>query len=208
MKLQVSLDRVDTQQALDLLAGIADLVDIIEVGTPLIVRDGLHAVRRIRQAYPNHLILADLKAMDGGAYEAEMAIGAGADIVTVLSVANDSTIRGAVSAAHRLGGKVMVDMIESPNLAWRASQIDDMGADYICVHTAKDVQAGGSTPLQDLKTAASIVKNTQVAVAGGIDLTLIDDIAAQKPEILIVGKGITGAASPRAAAAGLKEHML
>ena len=157
MRLQLSLDRLDISGALELLSETADQVDIIEVGTPLLIREGLRAVRQIRAAYPQHQILADLKAMDGGAYEAEMAVTAGANIVTVLAAANSSTIQGAIQAAHRLGGLVMVDMIAVQDLAGRAKQVDQMGADYVCVHTAKDIQSSGHTPLQDLKVVSSLL---------------------------------------------------
>lgn len=207
MRLQLSLDRLDISGALELLSETADQVDIIEVGTPLLIREGLRAVRQIRAAYPQHQILADLKAMDGGAYEAEMAVTAGANIVTVLAAANSSTIQGAIQAAHRLGGLVMVDMIAVQDLAGRAKQVDQMGADYVCVHTAKDIQSSGHTPLQDLKVVSSLLCKAGTAVAGGIGLSLMGEIAELRPEIVIVGGSITGAPSPRAAAAAIRRCM-
>jgi 3-keto-L-gulonate-6-phosphate decarboxylase len=62
-------------------------------------------VRRLKAAFPESLLLADLKIMDAGEHEAGLGFGAGADIVTVLSAAHDETIRGCVRAARRSGGR-------------------------------------------------------------------------------------------------------
>ena len=43
-----------------------------------------------------------------------------------------------------------------------------MGADYIAVHTGYDLQAEGQSPLDSLRTVKSVIKNSKVAVAGGI----------------------------------------
>ncbi len=45
------------------------------------------------------MVFADLKTMDAGEPEAEIAFEAGADLVSVLGSADDSTIAGAVKAA-------------------------------------------------------------------------------------------------------------
>ena len=41
---------------------------------------------------------------------------AGADIVTVLGASNDTTIRVSAEAAHKAGKKIMVDMIDVPDV--------------------------------------------------------------------------------------------
>jgi len=46
------------------------------------------------------VLLADTKIVDGGEIEAADAFAAGANIVTVLGVAEDETIRGVVRAAE------------------------------------------------------------------------------------------------------------
>ena len=45
----------------------------------------------------------DLKIADAGAEESQMALDAGADIVTVLATASDNTIRKAAGAVHAAG---------------------------------------------------------------------------------------------------------
>jgi len=146
MKLQLSLDLVTLPEAIQVLNQVADLIDIAEIGTPFIIRDGVRSIRELRRAFPTLALLADLKIMDAGEHEAALAFEAGADIVTVLGVAHDATSRGALTAASHYGRQVMVDMIGVRNLAERAAEIDCLGAHYVCVHTAFDQQRTGEDP--------------------------------------------------------------
>ena len=95
MKLQVAMDVLTTKDALELAGKAAPHVDIIELGTPLIKAEGLSAITAIKEAHPDKIVFADLKTMDAGELEADIAFSAGADLVTVLGVAGDSTIAGA-----------------------------------------------------------------------------------------------------------------
>lgn len=197
MKLQIAIDLVDTKGLLELAEKIHDVVDIIEVGTPIVMLEGQYPIRELRKAYPNAIILDDTKIADGGALEAGYACDADADIVTVLAVSDDLTIQGVIDETHKRGKKTLVDLINVPDVITRSAQIDEMGADYICVHTAADVQATGKNPLVELKKIMSTVKKAKIAVAGGINLSTIEEIVAIGPEIVIIGSGITSYEDPR-----------
>src|SRR5690554_5121426 len=106
VKLQLALDgTLDAARAV--LEAAHSYVDVIEIGTPLIFREGVAAVRWARAAYPGKAILADLKIMDAGEAEAAIAFEAGAGVVTVLGAAADATVCGAVRAARQHGGQIM-----------------------------------------------------------------------------------------------------
>ena len=205
MKLQLALDLVNTQGAIDAIKQVGEFVDIVEIGTPVIINEGLHAVKAVKDAFPNMDILADLKVMDAGAYEVEVAAKAGASIITILAAAEDSTIKGAVAKAKELGKEILVDMIAIKDLAGRAKELDAMGVDYICVHTGYDGQAEGENPLEALKTIKANVKNAKTAVAGGIKLSTVEGVIAAGPDLVIVGGGINGEADPVAAAKKFRE---
>ena len=79
-------------------------------------------------------------------------------------------------------------------------ELDEMGADYIAVHTGYDLQAEGQSPLDSLRTVKSVIKNSKVAVAGGIKPDTIKDIVAEEPDLVIVGGGIANADDPVEAA--------
>ena len=205
MKLQLALDLIDLEGVRALLADLADLVDIIEIGTPLIIREGVKAVAEIRRTYPEHTVLADLKIMDAGEHEARIAFEAGADIVTVLGAAHSATILGTVDQARSCGRQVMSDLIATRDIAGRAGEIDAMGVDYICVHTAFDVQAQGPDPLEELRLVRPVLRHAGIAVAGGVKPDTMADIASHHPEIVIVGGFITGHTEPRQAALEIRK---
>ena len=84
MKLQVAFDLQSSDEVLNIIERNGDLIDIIEIGTPLIMKEGLNSVQKIKNKFPKQTVLADLKIMDAGLLEAQIGFDAGADIVTVL----------------------------------------------------------------------------------------------------------------------------
>jgi len=207
MELQLALDLVTLAEAKAMLRALGDAIDIAEIGTPFIVRDGVGAVEAIRRDFPRLRILADLKIMDAGEYETRLALGAGANIVTVLGLSDDATVRSAVAEARRSGQAIMVDMIGVADIEKRAREIDALGVDYICVHTATDVQVSGRNPLDELQRVKKVVSHARTAVAGGINLGSIAAIARERPDVVIVGSGITAQDDPRGTAEEMQRIM-
>lgn len=196
MKLQVAIDLLNTKEMIEISQKLYSVVDIIEVGTPVIMLEGLHAVTALRKSLPNSLILADTKIVDGAKLETQYAINAGANIITVLGVANDKTIEDCIETAHKNGCSVLVDLIGVKDVATRSQEIDEMGADYISVHTASDIQSEKNNPLQDLASISKVVKNSKIACAGGINLSTIHQIMEFKPDVIIIGSAITSNEDP------------
>jgi 3-hexulose-6-phosphate synthase len=206
MKLQMALDG-DWTDSRAVLAQVHQHIDIAEIGTPLIFREGMNTVRFLRAAYPHLALLADLKIMDGGEHEAAIAFEAGADLVTVLGGAHDNTVRGAVAAARRFGKQIMVDMLQVSQLVERARELLTLGVDYLCVHTAYDLQHSGETPLADLQALRTALPNAPLAAAGGIKLETLGAVLACQPQIVVVGGAITRAAQPAEVAGVLRERI-
>ena len=136
-------------------------------------------------------------------------VAAGADIVTVLSVAHDETIRGCVRAARRAGGRkeVMVDLINSVDPGARAKQVEALGVDIVCVHTAFDVQHAHD-PLQTLRLVSSSVSRCAVACAGGVKPGHMSSLMQYAPEIVVVGGFIGNARDPSQANKDIRAHFL
>ncbi|TDL95245.1 3-hexulose-6-phosphate synthase [Macrococcus brunensis] len=193
MKLQLALDLVDISGAIDTVKQVEQHIDIVEIGTPVVINEGLRAVKEVKAAFPHLTVLADLKIMDAAGYEVGQAAAAGADIITILGVAEDESIKGAVEEAKKQGKEILVDMIAVKDIETRAKELDALGVDYICVHTGYDLQAVGKNSFEDLATIKRVVKNTKTAVAGGIKLETLPEVIEQHPDLVIVGGGITGA---------------
>jgi len=205
MELQLALDLVNIPEAKAVVKEVEAYIDIVEIGTPVVINEGLRAVKEIKEAFPNLKVLADLKIMDAGGYEVMKASEAGADIITVLGVSDDTTIRGAVEEARKQGRKIMVDMINVPHIEARAQEIDAMGVDYICVHSGYDHQAAGKNSFEELAAIKRVVKQAKTAIAGGIKLNTLPEVIQANPDLVIVGGGITGASDMKATASQMRE---
>ncbi len=189
--LQVALDFENLSRALlaakEAVEGGADWV---EAGTPLIKSEGLDAVRELKKAVPGHRIVADMKIMDTGAFEVEIAAKAGADLVTVLGAADDYTIADAVRGGRLYGAEVVVDLIGVADPVARAVRTAELGAAAVCWHVGIDVQMQGKTPfgvLGELARASPI----PVSVAGGLNSETVAQAVRAGAQILIVGGAIT-----------------
>ncbi|SFC92326.1 3-hexulose-6-phosphate synthase [Bacillus sp. OV322] len=205
MELQLALDLVNIEEAKKLIKEVEDHIDIVEIGTPVVINEGLRAVKEIKEAFPSLKVLADLKIMDAAGYEVMKASEAGADIVTILGAAENESIKGAVEEAKKQGKKILVDMIAVKDIEGRAKELDELGADYICVHTGYDLQAVGQNSFEDLMAIKRVVKNAKTAVAGGIKLETLPEVLKAQPDLVIVGGGITGQNDKKAAAAEMQK---
>ncbi|ADI73599.1 Dimethylmenaquinone methyltransferase [Methanohalobium evestigatum Z-7303] len=188
---QVALDLLEIDRAVQIAKeALEGGVDWIEVGTPLIKSEGMSAIRRIRKEFPGYTVLADMKTIDTGSIEVEMAAKSGADIVMILGGSDNSTIDDSVRSAHQYGVKLMADLMSVNDPVERAIQLEKMGIDYINVHVGIDQQMQGYDPIYLLKDVVDAV-NVPVAVAGGIDEQRSSEIVNTGADIVIVGGNIT-----------------
>lgn len=174
---QISLDLTDIEEALStaelaLRAG----VDWLEAGTPLLLAEGLHGVRRLRERFPGVPIVADLKTMDGGYLEAQMMAGAGATHVVVMARAHEETIRCVVQAGRDFGIKVMGDNLACPDMVGAARRLEELGCDFIVHHIGYDERRGIAaagrpmpSPLDQLQEVVAAV-SVPVQAVGGLTL--------------------------------------
>jgi 3-hexulose-6-phosphate synthase/6-phospho-3-hexuloisomerase len=169
-------------------------IDWIEAGTPLIKSEGMEAIRELKRIFPNKKIIADMKTMDTGDFETEMASKAGADIISILGASDDSTIKEAIKAARKYNSAIMIDLINVKNKVDRAAEVEKMGAKYVCIHVGIDQQMKGENPLQDIKDVKEAV-NITIATAGGLNSENIPGVISAGADIVIVGGAITKASN-------------
>lgn len=199
MKLQIAIDMVDTSIAVNMVAEIYDVIDIVEIGTPMIMLEGMKPVNFLREIYPNLTILADTKIIDGGDIEARYAFDAGADLVTVIGIAPDDTIQAVVKTAHEHDGLCVADMLCCTDMINRSIELMKIGVDYICLHTAKDEQNSKKAPLDDLFEVKKRLPEIKTAIAGGVNFKNIHSITKAHPDIVAVGSALTEAENLREA---------
>ena len=204
-KLQVALEFTNLNDALKVATLCADSVDVIEIGTPLIKAEGMDAVKVIKEKFPGKLVSADMKIMDTGFLEAELAFNHGADIASVLGVADDATIKGAVDAARKHNKKIIADMIGCKDIAQRSKELEALGIDIIEIHKGIDQQNAGHDGFSSVEKIAKSVK-TKLAVAGGLNKDTVGQFVSFV-EIIIVGGAITKSPNPKQAAKEIRDEI-
>ena len=205
--LQVALDFVDLSRAMK-CAGESAMggIDWLEAGTPLIKSEGLNAIRKLREKFPTKTIVADMKIMDAGRTEVEIAAKSGANIVCVLGAASDATIKECVDAAHNYGAKIQVDLIAIKDVKKRAIEVEKLGVDYIGVHCPIDDQMRGKDPFRELKDIARHI-TIPIAVAGGINSETAADAVKAGASIIIVGGAINKSKDAKKATEDIKRSI-
>lgn len=206
--LQVALDLMQLNRAIVIAReAVEGGADWIEAGTPLIKSEGAEAVRVLRREFPGKKIIADTKTMDTGSFEVEIMAKAGADIVTVLGLADDGTIEEAVMAGRKYGAAIMVDLINVPDRVARAKEVEKLGVTMVCMHMGIDTQMRGEEPPIDVLRRIVTETNIPVAVAGGITAENAGLYAEAGASDIIVGGAIIKTGDIRKAASNVKASI-
>ncbi len=212
---QISLDVIELDEAM----ATADMalragVDWLEAGTPLILAEGMHGVRAMRDRWPDVPIVADLKTMDGGWLEAEVMARAGATHVVVMSRAHDATIREVVKAGRDFGVKVMGDNLACDDMVDGARRLEDLGCDYVIHHIGFDerrsYEAQGErmpSPLDQLREVVAAVK-VPVQAVGGLSIEQAVATPSYGAPLVVLGAPLTIDADAFRTAAGDVEGAL
>jgi len=203
--LQVALDLVNAHRAIQIAKeAIEGGADWLEAGTPLIKCEGLEIVRMLKKM--GKKVVADMKTMDVGSLEVEVASKAGANVICILGGASNETIKEGIKAARRYGTEIMIDLMGVKNVAERAKEVEKMGADYVCIHVSIDEQMIGEKPFEMVKKVSKVV-DIPIAVAGGINSETAPLALKNGAEIVIVGGAIIKAKNVMEATRKIKGAM-
>ncbi|MGD6795037.1 3-hexulose-6-phosphate synthase [Metabacillus indicus] len=199
MKIQLALDRMTIEEAIEVASKAAPHVDILETGTSLIKEFGMSSVQKLKEAFPDKHVLADMKTMDNAVYECGLCFDAGADIMTVMGASPIQTVEACVNEAEKRGKQVMIDLLNTT--AEQREELAVFKQAVFCEHVSKDEQEMTGARLAftggRLKTAA----------AGGLTPESISRMN-ELPDILIIGSAITKAENPGLAAEKLRALIL
>jgi 3-hexulose-6-phosphate synthase len=193
-KVQISLDLTNLDEALATAEQAMKVgIDWLEAGTPLILAEGLRAIRGLRERFPNTPIVADLKTMDGGYLEAEMMAKAGATHVVVMARAHEETIKCVVKAGRDYGIGVMGDNLGYVSMVDGAKRLEELGCGYIIHHIGYDerrgIAAAGKRPPNPLDELRQIVDAVSVPVqaVGGLSLEQAISTPSYGAPLVVIG---------------------
>jgi 3-hexulose-6-phosphate synthase/6-phospho-3-hexuloisomerase len=205
--LQVALDVLELERAKEIgRESVEGGADWLEAGTPLIKSEGMNALRILKDAFPDVTLVADMKTMDTGAIEVEMAAKSGASVVSILAVADNAVIEEAIKSARKYGTAIMVDIMNAEDPVKRAKELEAMGVDYVCVHVGIDQQMRGMDTLSLLERVYAVV-TTPLAVAGGVDAEMAYEAVNLGAEVIIVGGNIVRSAKVKESTIAIRERM-
>jgi len=205
--LHVALDLLELERAVQIAReAIAGGAEWLEAGTPLIKSEGMDAVRTLRERFPGHEIVADMKIADTGSLEVEMAAKAGATIVCILAESDDTVIMEAVRAARLYGVRLMADLLNVASPVERAQELEKLGVDIINAHVGIDQQMIGKDSVELLSAIAGQV-DIPLAVAGGLDEVTAAQAVKAGASIVIVGGNIVKSGDVEASARRVREAI-
>lgn len=186
LKWQCGLDVYTMEHAHMMLDAVGDMPEIIEIGTPLILCEGLRAIREVRERCPNQEILVDSKIIDATTYISEPMYKAGADIITVDGGAHDYVISEAIRMAHELGKSSEVDLMNVKDLETRAQQILDMNVDIIGFHAPSQALRPNEIHHHDIRRVMSVVPSEKLCIAHSVTEETLPVFLEYKPAITVV----------------------
>ena len=207
MKIQLALDRLTIKEAIKIGDQAREYIDWIEVGTSLIKEFGMKSVEELSKAFPEKIIVADVKTFDNARYEFEMCYKAGADVATVMGAAPQISIDTCVKVAKQYGKLVMFDLLNTSKV--QLEQLLEYKDAIFCSHVSKDQQeiSGEKQSFNKLNLPQCLLsgERRRLALAGGVTLDLLPSLKQIKPYIVIVGSAITKAKDKAAAAKEFKQ---
>jgi bifunctional enzyme Fae/Hps len=191
--LQISLDAPSIENAKKIMTQLpgSDRI-IIEVGTPLIKRYGTRIISDLRQTGKDFFMVADLKTLDVGKVEADIAYEDTADAVVASGLAPPETLDAFVHEAKRLGIYAVIDMLNVEDVLKKLKSLKNF-PDVVILHRGIDQESGRTCGLERIKIIRQtfIDKKFLIAVAGGIIPETAREALEQGADILIVGRYVT-----------------
>ncbi|UWD34341.1 3-keto-L-gulonate-6-phosphate decarboxylase UlaD [Mesomycoplasma molare] len=208
--LQIALDNLTIEDAITSAKKAAKYIDVIEVGTILLASEGKKAIKALKDAFPDKIIVADGKIADAGKVFAKMFYDNGADFTTAICAAENATMQDLVNFSKEYSPSKELQVEMTTNFSWeQVESWKKSGVPQVVWHRARDAQAAGvkwgQKDIEIVKKLANM--GFKVTVTGGVeveDIKLFKDIPIF---IFIAGRSIRDAADPELAAKEFKDEF-
>ncbi|MCJ7718975.1 bifunctional 5,6,7,8-tetrahydromethanopterin hydro-lyase/3-hexulose-6-phosphate synthase, partial [Candidatus Bathyarchaeota archaeon] len=191
--LQIALDAPELERSKKILEQLpgSDRI-IIEVGTPLIKRYGTKVINDLRQVAKDVFVVADLKTLDVGKVEVDLAYDETADAVVAAGLAPAETLDAFVHEAKRLAIYAIVDMLNVEDPMKKLRSLKEF-PDVVILHRGIDQETGRTLGLDLIQEMRETFKDKKflVAVAGGIIPETAKEALQKGANIIIVGRYVT-----------------
>jgi bifunctional enzyme Fae/Hps len=191
--LQISLDNPELERSKRIIEQLpgSDRI-ILEVGTPLIKRYGTRIINDLRQVAKDIFVVADLKTLDVGKVEVDLAYDETADAVVAAGLAPAETLDAFVHEAKRLGIYAVVDMLNVEDPIKKLKTIEEF-PDIVILHRGIDQESGRTLGFEQIKEIKQTFKEKKflIAIAGGVTPETAREALQKGADIIIVGRYVT-----------------
>lgn len=191
--LQIALDQTSISAARKIIERIPDSDNIIlEAGTTLIKGEGVRVIGALREVSPSNFIIADLKTMDVGQVEVDLAFDETADAVSVAGQAPIEVIDKFIYEARRLGIYSILDSINVSDPVKLLKSLKEL-PDIVEIHRGIDEEGGRKHSWEVIGKIKNTFKGKKllVSVAGGIEPDNALQALKAGADIIVVGRYIT-----------------
>jgi 3-hexulose-6-phosphate synthase len=203
MQMQISYDFTNLSQALEIAKKTASFADIIEVGTPLLLAEGVSAIKEMKALFPDKPILADAKIVDRVSETIPLFCDAESKYITILYGTSNQVIQKAAQVAHSLDSKIVLDLIDPDTMGQGALDAKSLEVDHILFHYPHEV--GGTFEYLDQWEIVRGNTDLPIFISGRIEKDHIQDIIKLRPQGIVVGHAITRAKDPEAKARSFRK---
>jgi len=199
MKLQIALDLINLQEALDIAKEVEPYCDLFEIGTDLLYAHGVEAVKQFRNTFAKKKLLVDTKIIDKAEPIVELVAHAGADWLTVMGGTRNEVIHSVCKEASKHNVKVLIDLLDAASPAQTALEAKNLGADALLFHQPYNEE----TALLFLDQWQMVKSNASLPlfISAHIDRETIAPIVGLNPHAIVIGRSIVQAEEPAKEAA-------
>jgi bifunctional enzyme Fae/Hps len=191
--LQISLDIPDAERTRKIISQVprSDRI-ILEVGTPLIKRYGTKVINDLREVARDMFFVADLKTLDVGKVEVDLAYEETADAVVAAGLAPVETLNAFIREAQRLGIYAVTDMLNVEDPVQKLRNLKEL-PDVVVLHRGIDQETGRTLGLEHIQELRQAFRDKRflIAVAGGVVPKTAKEALENGADIIIVGRYIT-----------------
>jgi bifunctional enzyme Fae/Hps len=190
---QISLDIPDLDKTKKIIAELprSDRI-ILEAGTPLIKRYGTKVISDLRDVTKDIFFIADLKTLDVGKVEVDLAYDETADAVIAAGLAPVETLNSFIHEAKRLGIYAVVDMLNVEDPIKKLEILKEF-PDVVILHRGIDEETGRTLGLEIIQELRQTFKDRKflIAIAGGIIPETAKEALEKGADIIVVGRYVT-----------------
>ena len=197
--LQIALDTLTIEEAIENVEKVKNEIDVIEVGTILISAIGKKAIGEIAKKYPDKIIVADGKIADAGSIFGKMFFQEGATFTTTICAAETATMKAVLEVAKTYGNDKDVQVELTSHYNWKqVNEWKQVGIKQVVYHRSRDAQTAGIAwtdhDLNEIKKLAN--SGFKVTITGGITIEDIKIFRGIPIYIFIAGRSIRNASDP------------